>query len=88
MKGFTTTIAKSLGQFRAVLFRDGTPVHRGDWHETKYLADLDRRRFSGDPLAYAPAFIPAPAICSRQPVKRLVVATTAHQLSLLIEARS
>lgn len=88
MKGFTTTIAKDRGLYRAVLHRDGAPVHRGDWHPNKALAELDRRRFSGDPWAYAPAFLPAPG-CRPQPVpRRRTVATSAQQLSLLIESRS
>ena len=58
MSAHTCTIAKSLGAYRAVLFRDGTPVHRGEWRDTRALADLDRRRFLGEPYRYAPAFLP------------------------------
>ena len=74
MSAHTCTIAKSLGAYRAVLFRDGTPVHRGEWRDTRALADLDRRRFLGEPYRYAPAFLPAP-------VSRATVAN-AGQLAL------
>ena len=80
MKGFTTTIAKDRGFFRAVLHRNGVPVHFGQWHRNKPTADLDRRKFSGDPWAYAPAFVAAP-----EP-KRRAPATSAAQLSMFIEA--
>lgn len=75
------TIAKSLGQFRAVLFRDDVPVHHGEWKQSKGDADLDRRRFSGDPWAYAPAFLPAPAPKPRP------LSTGAAQLPLIWVAR-
>lgn len=73
----TCTIAKSLGSYRAVLFRDGTPVHRGEWHGSRALADLDRRRFLGEPYRYAPAFLPAP-----QP--RVASAALSGQLELAL----
>ena len=62
MSAHTCTIAKSLGSYRAVLFRDGTPVYHGEWRGTRALADLDRRRFLGEPYRYAPAFLPAPTL--------------------------
>lgn len=73
----TCTIAKSLGSYRAVLFRDGTPVHHGEWRDTRALADLDRRRLLGEPYRYAPAFLPAPTL-------RTAPAAFAGQMELVL----
>ncbi|MDP3859004.1 MAG: hypothetical protein Q8Q73_14725 [Stagnimonas sp.] len=71
------TIAKSLGSFRAVLYRNGAPVHHGTWRDTRREAEADRESFIAKPFVVAPAFLPGPAI--RKPV-----AVSAAQLSMFL----
>ena len=71
------TIAKDRGSFRAVLFRDGNPVHCGPWRDTRTQASQDRAEYLAKPWVVAPAFLPGPTV--RKPV-----AVTAAQLSIFL----